>query len=91
MTLSRHWQYAYTDGNVPTFTADADGDYTLQLSAKLAFPDRAYPASDTATTELKLKADPGMGGAKGCSTTAAGSSLMGLALAALAVIRRRRS
>jgi len=90
VTLSRHWQYAYMDGHVPSFTADADGDYTIQLSAKLAFADRAYPANDTATSELKLKADPG-DGAKGCSTTAAGSSLLGLALAALAMIRRRRA
>ena len=88
VTMSRHWQYAYQDGHVPTFTADADGDYTLQLTGKLVFPDRAYPASDTATSELTLKAEPS--GAKGCSATAAGGSLMGLALAALAMIRRRR-
>jgi hypothetical protein len=90
VTMSRHWQYAYQDGSVPTFTADVDGDYVLQLSAKLAFADRAYPSSDTSTAELKLKADPGQGG-RACSATAAGGSLMGLALAALALIRRRRS
>ena len=90
VTMSRHWAYAYQDGHVPTFTADVDGDYTLQLTGKLVFADRAYPSSDTSTSDLKLKADPA-GGAKGCNATAAGGSLMGLALAALAMIRRRRS
>ena len=41
--MSRHWEYAYSDGSVPTFTADVDGEYELQLQATLAFPDRAYP------------------------------------------------
>ncbi len=27
VTNSRHWEYAYVDGSVPTFTADADGQY----------------------------------------------------------------
>ena len=89
VTMSRHWQYAYQDGQVPTFTADVDGDYTLQLTGKLVFADRAYPLSDTSTSDLHLKAEPS--GAKGCSVTEAGASLMGLALAGLALIRRRRS
>ncbi|MBK7860979.1 MAG: hypothetical protein IPJ65_20715 [Archangiaceae bacterium] len=87
VTMSRHWQYAYQDGHVPTFTADVDGDYTLQLSGHLVFPDRAYPASDTSTSDLHLKAEPSGGSA--CSVTEASASLMGLALAGLALIRRR--
>ncbi|MBK7860977.1 MAG: hypothetical protein IPJ65_20705 [Archangiaceae bacterium] len=51
------------------------------------FPDRAYPASDTSTSDLHLKAEPSGGSA--CSVTEASASLMGLALAGLALIRRR--
>jgi hypothetical protein len=89
VTMSRHWEYAYQDGHVPTFTADVEGDYVLQLQGKLVFPDRAYPTSDTSTADLKLSAQPGSG-AVACSALPADASLMGLALAALALIRRRR-
>jgi hypothetical protein len=74
---------------VPTFTADVEGDYTLQLTGHLVFPDRAYPSSDTSVSELHLKAEPN--GMKMCSVTEAGASLMGIALAAMSLIRRRRA
>ena len=86
--MSRHWSYAYQDGHVPTFTADVEGDYVLQLQGKLVFPDRAYPTSDTSTADLKLSATQNSG-AVACTALPADASLMGLALAALAVIRRR--
>ncbi len=88
VTMSRHWQYAYQDGKVPSFTADVDGDYTLQLTGKLVFPDRAYPTQDQSTSELHLRAEPSAG--KACSATGAEVSLLGLAVAALGLIRRRR-
>jgi hypothetical protein len=88
VTLSRHWQYAYPDGHVPSFTADLDGDYTLQLSANLAFPDRAYPASDTDTAELRLSAEPGAG--RACSVTGLTASLTAVALASVTLLRRRK-
>jgi len=88
VSTSRHYQYAYLDGAVPSFTADVDGDYVLQLSANLVFPDRAYPAARTSTSDLKLRAEPAAGSLK-CSAGGAGASLLGLALAALALLRRR--
>jgi len=88
VTMSRHWQYAYQDGHVPTFTADVEGDYVLQLQGTLVFKDRAYPGSDTSTADLKLSASSGSG-AVACTALPADASLAGLALAALALIRRR--
>jgi hypothetical protein len=91
VTLSRHWEYAYTDGHTPTFTADVDGEYTLQLQATLAFPDRAYPEARTSTSELKLSATPdGKNGSKSCSMIGFDAPLMGLGLALLSIVRRRK-
>jgi len=89
VVMSRHWQYAYTDGHVPSFKADADGEYTLQLKATLAFPDRSYPDNNTSTSQLKLSAGGG-NGARGCNSFGLDASVIGLGLAALSLIRRRR-
>ncbi len=92
--MSRNYAYAYTDGNVPTFTSDVDGEFDLQLQAKLAFPDRAYPEKRESLSSLKMTATPD-GGAPGkasaCSAVPFDASIAGLGLAMLAVIRRRRS
>ena len=91
VTLSRHWEYAYTDGQTPTFTADVDGEYTLQVTGTLAFPDRAYPDQKSNTSQLKIQATPdGKTGPKSCSMVGLDAPLMGLGLALLAMIRRRR-
>lgn len=93
VTLSRHWEYAYTDGHTPTFTADVDGEYVLQLDANLAFTDRAYPepASQKSTSALKLSATPdGKNGPRSCSAVGLDAPLMGLGLALLSMIRRRK-
>ncbi len=89
VVMSRHWQYAYTDGQVPSFTADVDGDYVLQLQGTLAFPDRAYPDNNTSTSQLKLTAGGG-NGARGCNSFGLDASMIGLGLAGLSLIRRRR-
>lgn len=91
VSLSRHWEYAYVDGNVPSFTADADGEYVLQLDAKLAFPDRAYPNETTSKAQLELKVGEGGGGEEGsnCSSVPAGQ-LIALAGLSLLAIRRRK-
>jgi hypothetical protein len=90
VTLSRHWQYAYTDGHTPTFTADVDGEYVIQVTGTLAFPDRAYPESKTSTSELKMTAAPdGKNGSRTCSVGGLEASLLGLALAASSLLRRR--
>jgi hypothetical protein len=91
VTMSRHWQYAYTDGNVPSFTADVDGEYTLQLQAKLAFADRAYPEARESVSDLKMTATPdGKTGGQTCAAIPMDASLMGLGFALLALVRRRR-
>ncbi|HEY0883127.1 MAG TPA: thrombospondin, partial [Archangium sp.] len=92
VTMSRHWQYAYQDGNVPTFTADVDGEYDIQLQAKLAFADRAYPENRESTSSLKLNASPdGAGGpSTGCSAIPMDAGLAALGLGLLAVASRRR-
>jgi hypothetical protein len=89
VTMSRHWEYAYQDGNVPSFTADVDGEYDLQLQAKLAFADRAYPENRDSTSSLKLNASPD-GKAQTCSAIPLDASLAVLGLGLLALARRRR-
>ncbi len=93
VTMSRHWEYAYQDGNVPSFTADVDGEYDIQLQAKLAFADRAYPENRESTSSLKLNASPdGKGGApQTCAAIPVDASLAALGLGLLALARRRRA
>ena len=88
-SVSRHWLYAYSDGHVPSFTADADGDFVLQLSAKLAFPDRVFPNVKESTSALKL----GVGapkGAAGCTALPLGAPMLGLGLALAGLLRRKQ-
>jgi uncharacterized protein (TIGR03382 family) len=89
VSASRDWQYAYPDGEVPLFIADADGEYEFQLSATLVFPDRVYPDQTKATSTMKLTAGGG-GSLSGCSA-AAGMPLVPQALfGLLSALRRRR-
>ena len=83
---------AYTDGNVPAFTADVDGEYVIQLQAKLAFADRAYPEARESTSELRMTATPDgkTGGGQACSAIPLDASIAGLGFALLALARRRR-
>ena len=90
VTMSRHWAYAYQDGSVPSFTADVDGTYDLQLQAHLVFADRGYPANRDATSSLKLDAAPD-GKAMACSAIPLDASLAALGLGLLALARRRRA
>jgi hypothetical protein len=92
VTMSRHWAYAYQDGSVPTFTADVEGEYSIQLQAHLAFTDRAYPDQRDSVSTLKMSATPdGKTGGNSCAAVPMDASLAGLGLAMLALIRRRRS
>jgi len=92
VTQSNHWEYRYEDGKAPTFTADVNGNYTLQLTGSLAFPDRAWPNAKSSTSELKMTANPdAKGGPQSCSVGGFDASLMGLGLALLTVIRRRKA
>jgi hypothetical protein len=91
VTMSRHWSYAYPEGQAPTFTADADGEYVVQLQASLAFEDRAYPEAKSSTSEIRLNvADPG----KPLSCASAmpvGAPLAAAGLALAAFLARRRA
>jgi MYXO-CTERM domain-containing protein len=91
VTLSRHWEYAYVDGSVPTFTPDSDGTYEVQVKGELAFPDRAYPDLTTSTAFLTLNVQ-GSGKAVSCASfpldAPSGAALLGLV--ALFFRRRRR-
>ncbi|MBE2253119.1 MAG: thrombospondin type 3 repeat-containing protein [Myxococcus sp.] len=94
VTMSNHFQYAYVDSSVPSFTSDVDGEYDLQLQAKLAFPDRAYPEKKDSVSSLKLSATPDGGSSQkpgSCSAVPFDASIAGLALVALALLGRRRS
>lgn len=89
VTMSRHWAYAYRDGEVPTFVADVDGEYAIQLQAHLAFADRAYPDKRDSNSTLSMKATPDS--ALGCSSAPFGASAAFALLAGLAALRRRRT
>ncbi|MFL5343791.1 MAG: cell-cell cohesion MYXO-CTERM protein MtsC [Hyalangium sp.] len=89
VTNSRHWEYAYVDGSVPSFTADADGDYEIQVQAKLAFADRAYPEQRESVSSLKLAVG---NNASSCATVpgSAGGVALGAVLLGM-LLRRRRT
>jgi hypothetical protein len=90
VTLSRHWEYAYVDGTVPTFTADKDGQYDIQLQAKLAFADRAYPEQRDSVTSLKLAVGDGSPSSCAALPGPAGGVALGAALLSMLLRRRRR-
>ena len=76
---------------MPTFTADVDGEYDIQVQARLAFSDRAYPDQRESVSSLKLSvgkrrapaAAPRCPGPSG--GMALGAALLGL------LLRRRRA
>jgi hypothetical protein len=89
-SVSRHWQYAYQNGTVPTFVPDADGVYTVQVVATLVFPDRLYPNTQQASSTIILNVGQGSSAASGCTALPFGAPVAGLALVALGLLARRR-
>lgn len=89
VTLSRDWQYTYVDGNVPTFVPDEEGEYELQLSARLAFADRVFPDQRASTSKVIVQVGKGSGGSN-CTSVPAGFSAAALGAALLSVLLRRR-
>lgn len=95
VTYSSAFEYRYLKDQVARFTPDKAGEYQLQLSAELVFPDPDYPNNNTARTTFTLTAEDD-GSAGGCScVTAEDRSLAGLAAfglfgGVLLVSRRRR-
>lgn len=89
-TVSENWNYLYPEDKTPTFTADVDGDFDIQLYAKLAFRDRTYPDVQDSASSLKLNV--ASKGLFGCSALPAGPVAgFGLLLLALSLGRRRRN
>jgi MYXO-CTERM domain-containing protein len=89
VTMSRHFLYAYSEGAVPSFTADEDGNYELTLNAKLVFADNGdegAPRESSAALKLDVSNDK----VSSCSVAPAGP-LVGVALALLTLVRRRRN
>jgi hypothetical protein len=87
VTQSNRWMYSYPAGAAPTFTADVDGEYSLQLQAHLVFADRAYPESRDSVSTLSMHATGARAGS--CSAVPMDASLLGAALLGLSLIRRR--
>ena len=90
VTMSRHWQYVYPKGASPSFTADADGDYQLQVTANLAFKDRLNPTAAGQTSSSVLKLAAGNQSASSCNEAAGVVPFFGLALFALRQLARRK-
>jgi len=90
-SVSRHWAYAYADTvGKPIFTPDSDGEYTIQLAAKMVTPDARYPGVQTSTAALTVKVQGGTAASGGCTALPLGAPAAGLALAALGLLVRRR-
>jgi hypothetical protein len=90
-SVSRHWSYAYADNvGKPIFTPDAEGEYTIQLAAKMVTPDPRYPGVGTSTAALTVKVQPAASSGGGCTALPLGAPAAGLALAALGLLVRRR-
>jgi uncharacterized protein (TIGR03382 family) len=88
VAYSRHWQYDYMKGTEPTFTADADGEYDIQVQARLAFADRAYPDQRESISSLKLSV--GSGNASSCAAIPGPVGGMALGAVLLGLLLRRR-
>ncbi|MFP2925541.1 cell-cell cohesion MYXO-CTERM protein MtsC [Pyxidicoccus sp. 3LG] len=90
VTLSRDWQYTYVDGSVPVFNPDEEGEYTLQVTARLAFADRVFPDQRVSTSNLVIRVGKDSGNGSGCSSVPAGFSATALGAALLGMLMRRR-
>ena len=90
-SVSRHWSYAYPDNvGKPIFTPDAEGEFELQLSAKMVTPDSRYPGVQQSIAALKVTVQSGSQASGGCTALPLGAPAAGLALAALGLLVRRR-
>jgi hypothetical protein len=91
-SLSRNWEYAYTNGNVPTFTPDVAGSYTFQVQGTLAFPDKVYPQNNSAVAEVTSTFKGGSTPSKGgCSSGSGELSFLALLGVSSLLARRKRS
>ncbi len=95
VSASFNFQYAYVDGQVPTFVADSEGTYVFQLTATLLAPDPIFKDTPKSvpTTQLFVNnsgsSSPSSPSTSGCSV-AWGAPLPGALIALLALRRRRK-
>lgn len=93
VTYSNAFEYRYLKDEVARLVPDMAGDYEVQLSAELVFPDPQYPDNNTSRTTFMLTVEDGEGGG-GCTCTTpettAGSSFALFGLAGLFLVARRR-
>ena len=87
VTLSKSFRFLNFKDLAPTFKPDRPGQYTLKLSARLAFTDHLYPDKNTAESTFTLTAGPKE--SSGCST-GSGASLVLFAFGCLLFVSRRR-
>src|SRR5215470_6931931 len=83
VSASRHWLYAYSDNSgKPIFEPDVDGEYELQLVAKMVTPDARYPGVQQSQAALTVSVQPGASvSSSGCTALPLGAPAAGLALA----------
>lgn len=90
VTASYEWEYVYPDGKKAIFKPDAPGDYLVQVTGNLVFPDPVYQTQSSSMATVKIHVD-GQKGGMGCGAGAAGlASLLALG-GFLAAFRRRRT
>ena len=93
VTYSDSFEYRYLADQVPALTPDVAGDYEVQVSAELVFPDSQYPNNNTSRSTFKLTAQGGESSG-GCTHTTSrsqgGLSAVALLLVGLMAARRRR-
>jgi hypothetical protein len=86
-SISYYFRYLYFADLPPTFKPDKPGEYTIKLSARLAFADHLYPDKNVAESTFTLTVAPKEGG---CSTSS-GTSLVLFAVGCLLLsVHRRR-
>jgi uncharacterized protein (TIGR03382 family) len=82
----------YEPGTAPSFTADVEGEYEIQLQATLDTPDRMYPDKTASVSSLSLSAAPdGKAAFSSCSAVPVDGSMAILGLSLLGLLRRRRN
>ncbi len=93
VTYSTSYEYHYLKDQIAKFQPDVPGDYELQLSAELIFPDDKFPENNTSRTTFKLTADEGEGGG-GCvcvgSKGGSGFGAVAFLMMGLVMVLRRR-
>jgi hypothetical protein len=83
---SVNFTYKYS-GTPPTFKADVDGDYDLQVDATERLPDRLTATVASSSAGFRVSTLAGAG----CTALPISAPAAGLALLAAALLRRRRN